>query len=369
MTHQLPSSPVATRARLAAALLLALTVACSDGVAGDAGSADAVAPDAIARADATINDRGTLDSGGNTDAEEARPDAVAFDAVEPDAAEPDALAPDATELDATEPDAAELDATEPDATPLDAGPAVCSTICQVTAPVESIPTRGLALWLRADRGANVGPNQEVCVWCDLSGHGHDLVAGGTPRLLPSAAGGRPAVQSGGGSNLGRGDLLSITATAGRTLISVFRMTNPGVRTQPIAQGRVGSAGTYLMIDANTFNTTGAFYGVYVTNNAYQSTTRTSTHAAAHVMRISSAQPGVTVLSQLAYFVNGAAQSITRTAGGLGNGTIESLASGNFTSVGNSASSHEVSEVLVYDRPITDPERAQVEAYLAARYGL
>ena len=251
----------------------------------------------------------------------------------------------------------------------DAGPQPCSTVCTVTPPAAAIPRSDLVLWLRADEGANASfPENEVCVWCDLSGRGHDMPAEGTP-LLSTGVGGAPTVVTGAGAQFRRDDLLTVSSTAGRTFIAVFRLRDVTARTQPVTQGVTGSPGTFLLIDANTFNTAGQRYGAYVTNNAYDSTTVTSTVARVHVYRIESMEPGPAVLSQLEYFIDGETQTLARTPGGLGNGSVEDFAGANFSRVGASSAIYELSEVLVYSRPIDEAERAEIETYLQARYGL
>lgn len=351
--------------------------ACDDSSSQDAGAGDAGFADALVDAgpdasrDASPADSGRPDALPDLGFEDAQvPDASA-DAAELDA-ELDAGAADADGGDA-EPDA-EVDAGEPDAGEIDlgvpdAGFAVCPTTCEVTTPIESIPTNGLVLWLRGDQGVNVGPSDAVCMWCDLSGNAHDMPAAGMPMRQAIGAGGQPTVQTGAGSYFARGDLLTIPAASGRTFIAVYRLRNPASRSQPVGQGQASTAGTYVQIDGNTFNTPGQFYGVYVTNNAYSCGTQTSTQPAVHVMRLDSMTAGTPVLNELDYFINGTGQTLTRTPGGLGNTNIESLANANFTAVGSAASLFEVSEILVYDRPLADPERTEVEAYLQARYGL
>jgi hypothetical protein len=76
-----------------------------------------------------------------------------------------------------------------------------------------------------------------------------------------------------------------------------------------------------------------------------------------------------VLPAIDYRVNGATQTLTRTAGGLGNGNFESFAGANFTSVGAGPADAFVAEVLVYDRALSVSERQAVEAALKTRYSI
>ncbi len=251
----------------------------------------------------------------------------------------------------------------------DTGPQPCSMVCQATAPGNNLPQQGLVLWLRSDRGVNLGPNQEACVWCDLSSAGNNMPAVGQPTWSASGAGGHPVLHTGRGHRFERMDSLSITSTAGRTFIAVARLVTLGGRTAFVSQGQVGTPGTYIQIDANTWRTIPQRFGVYVTNNAYNSAVSTSTRATIHTMRMGTMQPGLPVLNHLEYFVDGSAAAISRTSGGLGNTLIEGM-SINASSVGRGhTNTVEMSEVLIYNRPISEMERGQIENYLRSRYGL
>jgi hypothetical protein len=103
------------------------------------------------------------------------------------------------------------------------------------------------------------------------------------------------------------------------------------------------------------------------NNAYDSSLATSLTPHVHTYTIQTMTLGAPVLSGINYRVDGTALTLTRTAGGLGNGNFESFAGANYTSV---ASTNEgtVAEVLVYDRALTATEAGTIEAALKARYG-
>lgn len=291
-------------------------------------------------------------------------DAQSRDAIAvPDA---DALPADADPPDVAA-DAADLDAAA-DAGDVDGG-AVCSTVCSPPPVAAPIPRAGLVLWLRSDLGVNIGPTDEACVWCDLSGQSNDMPARGAPVRLTTGPGGHPVVRTNGSDSFRRADVLAITSTQGRTLISVARLTDLDARVYPVGQGRLGTPGTYVHIDINTFNSTPRLFGAYVTNNAYRSSTPTSTTTAAvHVVRLETMEVGRPVLDELSYFIDGVEQTLTRTPGGLGNGLIETF-DADFTDVGRGDADVDLSEVLIYDRPLSAPEREQVEVYLTQRYEL
>jgi hypothetical protein len=69
-------------------------------------------------------------------------------------------------------------------------------------------------------------------------------------------------------------------------------------------------------------------------------------------------------------VSGTPRTLTRTPGGLGNSMVENFSGANFTSVGLGVAAFTgavVGDLLVYDRALTAPELAAVEAYLQGRY--
>jgi hypothetical protein len=259
--------------------------------------------------------------------------------------------------------------------PFDAGSG-CQAPPQNQAPLvpatEGIPAAGLALWVRADRGIYMTPGGGLlCAWADQSGH--DLIllpSGGPPQWRPGTVGGKEGVAFGTtAASMATGGALGIAPTSGRTFVAVVAAVSTTKRFQPVTQGKAGTPGTYVGIDMNTFQTAGSREGVYVTNNAYDSTLATSTAPRLHVFTISTMAPGTAVLPSIDYRVDGVAQSVTRTSGGLGNGNIESIAAADFTSVGSAGGDVIVAEALVYDHALSATERTALETALLARYGI
>ncbi len=75
----------------------------------------------------------------------------------------------------------------------------------ISAASDPIPTDGLKLWFRADRGVTHSDNK-VLQWDDQSGRNlHARTKGGQPMLLASAIGGKPAIQLNG-----KGDMLEFS---------------------------------------------------------------------------------------------------------------------------------------------------------------
>ncbi len=234
-----------------------------------------------------------------------------------------------------------------------------------------LPKDGLVLWLRADRGVYATESQRVCAWADQSGHQHLFLAKGQARPLWGAAtvGTQPAIFFDAATNyLSVSGVLDIAPAAGRTFVAVVQLVNTTARFSAVMQGVGNSPGTYINLDANTFSTAGSLEGAYLTNNAYDAKLPTSATPRVHVLSASTMVPGTPVLSALDYRINGATQTLTRTAGGLGNGKIEDFSAANFTLVGLGKSAM-MAEVLVYDRALSVDERAAVEKALSVRYAI
>jgi hypothetical protein len=237
-------------------------------------------------------------------------------------------------------------------------------------PSAGLPSSGLVLWLRADRGVYMTSAHRVCAWVDQSGN--DQVLRSTtarPLWVDASLGSEPAISFDvANASLSVGGVLGIPATSGRTFVAVVQLVNTTGRFQAVMQGQAATPGTYMNLDTNTFQTAGSREGVYLTNNGYDSSLATSTSPRVHVFTVSTLVPGTPVLGAIDYRVNSATQTLTRTSGGLGNGNIEDFSQANFTLVGNGVNAS-IAEVLVYDRALTVPERASAEIGLKTRYGI
>jgi hypothetical protein len=80
-------------------------------------------------------------------------------------------------------------------------------------------------------------------------------------------------------------------------------------------------------------------------------------------------PGLDVLPNIDYRVNGTSLSLVRNNAGLGNGTIEDISGMNYTAIGSDCSDFYIAEAIVYSRALTVAESASIEAALEARYGI
>jgi hypothetical protein len=239
------------------------------------------------------------------------------------------------------------------------------------AATAGFPAAGLVLWLRGDRGVYKTAGNAVCGWADQSGRGAILTPyAGRPSWSATGIAGLPAVRStAAGEGLSVGGVLGIAPTSARTIIAVSQLVSATNRFQACEQGQSGSPGTYIGLDANTFDTAGSREGVYMMNNAYDSALATTTASPRiHVYTISTMTLGTPVLSGIDYRVDGVTQTLTRTSGGLGNGNFEDFSGANYTSVATTSEGI-VAEVLIYDRALSVAERSAVEAALKTRYGI
>lgn len=267
-----------------------------------------------------------------------------------------------------------VDAADPDAGPFydEAGCPLPTGVVGNLADA-GFTTTGLALWLRADLGLATTDAGVVCRWDDVSGHDRAfLPATATPPSLDATGlNGKPSVSfSGPDQHLIRNDVLGLGAASGRT-VAVFAASNDTThRYQFFVQAKVGTAGTYFGLDANTFSTVGSREGVYVTNNAYDSDLATSTTPHTHILSISSFTPGGALPGVLVYAVDGTARTLTRTSGGLGNGLVEDFTAADITYFGAGEAGYtggKLGEMLVWDHALTAPERLAVEQYFQRRY--
>jgi hypothetical protein len=335
---------------------------------------------------------------GNSSKAKAKPDAAAGhdggDAAGLDDAAADGRAGDAVDAtDATSSDGdgdtdASADAASGDATDAPSGDVVAAIDAGVgcmppaddtalSAAAEGLPADGLVLWVRGDRGVYKMADDTVCGWRDQVSSSRLLHASTSrPTWQGASVGGQAAIHFNVVGDDLYTDPLGILATSARTFIAVSQLASATGRFHPILQGQGNSAGTYIGIDANTWQTVGSREGVYVTNNSYDSATTTITTAPRiHVLTLSTLALGTAVMTALDYRIDGATQTLTLKAG---DGTIADFSAADFTTVGAVSGTPSagvttgdgfVAEALIYNRALTLVERAAVEAVLKARYGI
>lgn len=248
---------------------------------------------------------------------------------------------------------------------------------RLSASAVGLPTAGLTLWLRADKGVYKTADNHACAWEDQSGADTVLVAlgpSGRPTWGATGLGNQAAITFPTDNTwMTVGGTLGIGATSPRTMITVSQAIDVSARWESLIQGLGNSPGTYIMTDANTYQQTDQFEAVYIMNNNYKTTLHTALAPRVHVYTIYDMTPGHPIVTDtdnptIDYRVNGTKLALgSRLNEGLGNGNLEDFSAANFTDVGVGPGA--LAEAILYDRALTDVEKAKVESVLMARYGI
>ena len=248
---------------------------------------------------------------------------------------------------------------------------------RLSASALGLPTAGLTLWLRGDKGVYKTADNHVCAWEDQSGNDTLMLArapNGRPTWGASDLGNQAAVTFPTGDTWVNVDgVLGISPTSPRTFITVTQATDLSARFESLMQGQANTGGTYIMTDANTYLQTDQFEAVYIMNNNYKTSLHTALVPRVHVYTIYDMTPGDPIVTDtdkptIDYRVNGAKLALgSRLNEGTGNGNLEDFSGANFTEVGQGPGI--VAEAILYDRALTDAEKTKVEGVLMARYGI
>ena len=207
---------------------------------------------------------------------------------------------------------------------------------------DGIPQNGMALWVKADAGITTDGSGQVTAWADQSGHANHLLQATStrrPALVANGFNGYPVLRFDGNS-----DFFNLTTRLAGTIRTVFWV----VKEDPAAA--VGRRS--LLGDATAGNDFrgGASGTVWASDATAAQTLNGST------------------------FVNGAPVSgatATRPKS-MSVVSIETTSGTSASLFGTSFGASEfwwgdLAEMVIYDRPLTDSERKQVEDYLAQKY--
>jgi hypothetical protein len=226
----------------------------------------------------------------------------------------------------------------------------------VTLPLGTpdLPSSGMRLWLRAGVGTHgAGP---LATWADQSGNGHDAVqatASHRPEVVLDEVNGQPVVRfDGSDDRLDLSDPMN-GATAGEIFI-VARLKDFTRGINGLAQFGGGNGTTYTegaMVDDFGINTGDSFPGpdgalltAWHTYNASVTEDGEDLRFNGHLL--------------LHRPLPGFAPDVTfRSDAMLGTDVFDEYFNG------------DIAEVIVYDRVLSDDERAQVSAYLTIKYGV
>jgi hypothetical protein len=197
-----------------------------------------------------------------------------------------------------------------------------------------------------------------------------------PTVASGAANGHDAVEFDGDNDfLLRRDTLGIPNDSARTFVVVSRLSDTLARSPHLMQGRLDSEGTasnYYGLEANTYNTAGERFGLFLVASAKDTPRRTNSRYNLHILRTANF-PNINDMEQsTAYHINGTEVSFSGTPGGARNQTFDgdSTAVGGFPVTSSGSRMHgEIVEVRVYDRSISDSERDQIENNLLDKYDI
>lgn len=254
----------------------------------------------------------------------------------------------------------------PDAAYSIASPAMLNFTISETVAGTKLPSHGLALWLRADRGVTAAENGVVSEWLDQSGRGfvaRQTVANQRPTLVPLGQNGRPAIQFDGSNDWL--DIGPIGAEAYHTAI-VFSnnaaLSTASSKTLVNYMSYAEGGGTGLDIGDAQSGITGELVGIY--NQFWQGGADTIA-AGAHVLALS--QPAVSAPFTLK--IDGASKPITvnRPFRIITPNCEQVRIASRTGTTGSRFFGGAISEIIIYNRPLSANEAALVEAHLNERY--
>jgi hypothetical protein len=237
---------------------------------------------------------------------------------------------------------------------------------------------GLQLLLNGDTAVTTEEGT-VETWSDAAGNGFDFVQSDPakqPTLVEDAANGQPAVRfDGEDDHFVREGTLGIPNDGARTVIVVSRLSDLTARSPYLMQGKFDATGTdsnAYGLEANTYNTVGERFGLYLISVAKDSERSTDGQFNVHTLRTADFSSLSAIEETTDYFINGQSVGYSDTEGGVRNETFQgdSTAIGEFpgSSPGNPMHG-DIAAIFVFGRALPDEERSTIEASLIDEYGI
>jgi hypothetical protein len=202
---------------------------------------------------------------------------------------------------------------------------------------------GLRLWWRADAGVPTGQGD---LWQDQSGqgnHGGQTWSGATPALVPNVVNGLPAIRFDGNS-----DHVAFAARLG-TIRTVFWVVRQDAAATSDNRSLLGDVAGGARDFEGGFGTPGTIWRADCCVSGLVAGGQTWLNG---LPVNGQATPRPTVMSVVSLVTTG-----NTSADRFGFGNSQAFWWG------------DLAELIIYDRPLTDVERIQVEDYLNARYGI
>ncbi len=266
--------------------------------------------------------------------------------------------------------------------PGDAGSDGSGSYTDSDVPADLASIRGLVLWVRSDRGVTLADGgTRVSGWADQSTEHRDLSAfsGDEPVYRPAADGGEALVDFDGQRQyLINPSALGIGPDGERTFLVVARPKDGAARAPLFVQTYPTDKGfDAYAIEANTFNSQGNRYGLYLMGSAFDSNQAVDVDKfGLHVIRARIIGAGDDLRSKIEYRFNGAPQALTLTAhGGTGaavlqpNPTETALGAFSLANGGRLYGACAIVEAAVFDRALSDEELEAAERELERRHGI
>lgn len=234
------------------------------------------------------------------------------------------------------------------------------------------------LWLHPDSEVATADGT-VETWRDDSGNGYDFsqeTPSRRPTLVENAVEDHAALRfDGEDDRFVREDALDVPDDSARTVVVVSRLTDLKARSPFLIQGTFGSSGgesNYYGPEANTYNTVGERFGLYLVSVGNDTDRSTDTDYHVHVMRTETFPDLTTIEESTTYYLDGQNVGFQSTADNTRNPSFEadSTAIGSFPTDSPETLLHgEIAEVRLYDRALGDGERSSLEDQLRSKYGI
>ena len=215
-----------------------------------------------------------------------------------------------------------------------------------------IPGAGLHLWLRADTGIVLASGSQIARWLDQSGNGRNASMATVtrqPSLVGGAINGRPVVRFFGAQSLA----LEVNSTPTRFSAFVVGKNSMPSESFSMILGAGGSTPNHQLRWEN------GSQALFVTNNAGTV--------------ITSPIGNTRVYHALSTRYDGATITFYRDGNAMSSSAYTTSVPWTIAQVGAWFSSNflvgDLAEVIIYDRALSETERASVNAYLRSKYNL
>lgn len=235
------------------------------------------------------------------------------------------------------------------------------------AGLESIPTTGLDLWLKADEGVTADAAGKVSVWADQSGQNNHVTqgtAGAYPTYVTDAVYGKPAIRFTGNPKTFLSTTLAKPWTGSSTVIMVMKVNN---------LSQTGARGIF----SNDVGSNVGAWSIVTSSNTPQRLMvlgpRDGGTSSGNLEVESTLDPITLTVTMDTYagtmksYRNGVAAPVVTNASFKNFSSFKTYVIGKSYSTSNLHMAADVSEVLVYKGVLSDADRSAVESYLARKY--